>query len=142
MHTTRRDAARSHIRLRATETLVPVRFQRAASGLVITRFAHTIYPRVPIPAANEAPWPCLRMLGGARLLHAADRKRTSEGGVEYVLLNELETDHVDVGERSATCDTRERTAGGLCHCAVIDMGMSARERAGGQHGVFEPAHTP
>ena len=44
MHTTRRDAARSHIRLRATETLVPVRFQRAASGLVTTRFAHTIYP--------------------------------------------------------------------------------------------------
>ena len=26
--------------------------------------------------------------------------------------------------------------------AAIAMDMSARERAGGQHGVFEPAHTP
>ena len=71
------------------------------------------------------------MLGGARSLHGASHERADDGGVARVLLKQLDKVHLDVGERGATCDIRERTAreGCECHCAAIDMGMSTRERA-------------
>ena len=104
------------------------------------------------PSARAHPWrptrrywrTGLRTLGSARPLHAADRKRADDGYVDGDLLNQLETSRLGVGERGATCDTRERTAreGCECHCAAINMGMSARERASGQQGVLEPAHIP
>jgi hypothetical protein len=122
---------------------VPAHLQRTAAGVVTSHCSHAQSIRACaswVPASLAGP--CT--LGGARPLYAADRKRADNGGVDCDLLDQLETSRLGVGERGATCDTRERTAreGCACHYATIDMGMSARERASGQQGVLDPAHIP